>query len=116
ELAMPSEWFLKLAGLALIACIAKPLCLAAQNLEEVNYLMPAAPTLPSFIPWVLAQQRGYYANEGLKVTYQVARGGVDVAVQVGAGNAPVGGGIGETTIITRAQGIPAKVVAVLGGG
>jgi NitT/TauT family transport system substrate-binding protein len=88
----------------------------AQNLEEVNYLMPAPPTLPSFIPWVLAQQRGYYAKEGLKVTYQVAKGGVDVSVQVGAGNAPVGGGIGETTIITRAQGIPSKVVAVLGGG
>jgi NitT/TauT family transport system substrate-binding protein len=52
----------------------------------------------------------------LKVTFQTAKGGVDVSVQVGAGNAPVGGGIGETTIITRAQGIPSKVVAVLGGG
>jgi NitT/TauT family transport system substrate-binding protein len=88
----------------------------AQKLEDVNYLMPAPPTLPSFIPWVLAQQRGYYANEGLNVTYQVAKGGVDVAVQVGVGNAPIGGGIGETTIITRAQGIPVKTVAVIGGG
>jgi NitT/TauT family transport system substrate-binding protein len=41
---------------------------------------------------------------------------VDVAVQVGVGNAPIGGGIGETTIITRARGIPVKTVAVLGGG
>ena len=88
----------------------------AQPLEEVNYLMPAPATLPSFIPWTLAQQRGYYAKEGLKVTFQTVRGGVDVAVQVGAGNAPIGGGIGETTIITRAQGIPSKTVAVLGGG
>ena len=88
----------------------------AQNLEEVNYLMPAPATLPSFIPWTLAQQRGYYAKEGLKVTFQTVRGGVDVAVQVGAGNAPIGGGIGDTTIITRAQGVPSKTVAVLGGG
>jgi NitT/TauT family transport system substrate-binding protein len=107
---------LNLASFILIACMHSYMPASAQNLEEVNYLMPAPPTLPSFIPWVLAQQRGYYAREGLKVTYQVGRGGVWVSSQVGAGNAPVGGGIGETTIITRAQGIPSKVVAVLGGG
>ena len=50
------------------------------------------------------------------MTLQTVRGGVDVSVQVGAGNAPIGGGIGETTIITRAQGVPSRTVAVLGGG
>ena len=113
---MPTNPSLKVVYLALSAVIGSAVPAGAQSLEEVNYLMPAPPTLPSFIPWVLAQQRGYYAKEGLKVTFQVVRGGVDVSVQVGAGNAPVGGGIGETTIITRAQGIPSKVVAVLGGG
>lgn len=88
----------------------------AQKLEEVNYLLPAPSFLPAFIPWVLAQQRGYYAKEGLKVTFQVAKGGVDVAKQVGAGNAQIGGGIGDTPIIARAQTIPVKAVAVLGGG
>jgi NitT/TauT family transport system substrate-binding protein len=39
-----------------------------------------------------------------------------VAVQVGAGNAVIGGGLGDTPIIARAQGIPVKAVAVLGGG
>ncbi|MGH7091580.1 MAG: ABC transporter substrate-binding protein [Stellaceae bacterium] len=82
----------------------------------MNYLMPAAPTLPSFIPWVLAQQRGYYKDEGLNVSYIVAKGGVDVAVQVGVGNGQIGGGIGDTTIITRSQGIPVKTVALMGGG
>ena len=102
-------------ALALVAALAA-LPAVAQPLEEVNYLMPAPPTLPSFIPWALALQRGYYTKEGIKVTFQTVRGGVDVAVQVGAGNAPIGGGIGETTIITRAQGVPSKTVAVLGGG
>src|SRR4051812_50124260 len=84
----------------------------SQQLEEVNYLLPAPPFLASFIPWVLAQSRGYFAREGLKVNYQVAKGGVDVAVQVGAGNAPIGGGIGDKPGIARAPGIPGKA----GGG
>src|SRR5206468_10450789 len=105
---------LKAAGLAWVACAWVPAW--TQPLEEVVYLMPAPPLLPSFIPWALAQQRGYYAKEGLKVSYHVARGGVDVSVQVGAGNGAIGGGLGDTTIITRAQGIPVKTVAVLGGG
>ena len=113
---MRTPSLLKAVGFALLCWVGAATPVLSQNLEEVNYLMPAPATLPSFIPWALAQQRGYYAKEGLRVTFQTAKGGVDVAVQVGAGNAPVGGGIGETTIITRAQGIPAKTVAVLGGG
>lgn len=93
-----------------------PAIVRAQQLEEVTYLLPAPATLPAFIPWVLAQQRGHYAKEGLKVTFQSGKGGVDVAKQVGAGNAPIGGAIGDTPIIARAQGIPVKAVAVLGGG
>jgi NitT/TauT family transport system substrate-binding protein len=93
-----------------------PAIVRAQQLEEVTYLLPAPATLPAFIPWVLAQQRGYYAREGLKVNFVAGKGGVDVAKQVGAGNAPIGGAIGDTPIIARAQGIPVKAVAVLGGG
>jgi NitT/TauT family transport system substrate-binding protein len=106
---------LRAAAAVLSACIACP-ALAQPKLEEVNYLLPAPSFLPAFIPWVLAQQRGYYEKEGLKVVFQAGKGGVDVAKQVGAGNAPIGGGIGDTPIIARAQGIPVKVVAVLGGG
>ena len=87
----------------------------AANLEEVTYLLPAPPTLPAFGPWMVAQARGYYAQEGLKINFVMAKGGVDVAKQVGAGNAMVGGAIGDTPIIARANGIPVKAVAVLGG-
>jgi NitT/TauT family transport system substrate-binding protein len=83
--------------------------------EEITYLLPAAAFLPAFGPWMLAQARGYYAQEGLKVNFVVAKGGVDVAKQVGVGNAPIGGAIGDTPIIARAQGVPVKAVAVLGG-
>jgi NitT/TauT family transport system substrate-binding protein len=106
--------FLKttLALAAAMVAVAQP---ARAQTEEVTYLLPAAAFLPAFGPWMLAQARGYYAQEGLKVNFVVAKGGVDVAKQVGAGNAQIGGAIGDTPIIARAQGIPVKAVAVLGG-
>lgn len=88
----------------------------AQTLQKITYLLPAPVTLPAFGPWMLAQAKGYYAAEGLEVEFVAGRGGVDVAKQVGAGNAAVGGAIGDTPIIARANGIPIKAVAVLGGG
>src|SRR6476646_2493111 len=84
--------------------------------EDITYLLPAPLSLPAFGPFVVAQQRGYFKAEGLEVTFQVAKGGVDVAKQVGAGNAVIGGGIGDTSIIVRPNGVPVKSVALLGGG
>src|SRR5450830_1705571 len=84
--------------------------------EEVTYLLPAPPNSPAFAPWVLAQHKGYYADENLKINFIVAKGGVDVAKQIGAGNAVIGGAIGDTPIVVRANGIPVKAIAVLGAG
>lgn len=100
--------------LTLVAAMAPVLAHAAP--EEVTYLLPAPPNLPAFAPWVLAQHKGYYADENLKVTFIAAKGGVDVAKQIGAGNAIIGGAIGDTPIIVRANGIPVKAIAVLGAG
>jgi NitT/TauT family transport system substrate-binding protein len=106
--------FLK-TTIALAAALIAAAPPARAQTEEVTYLLPAAAFLPAFGPWMLAQTRGYYTQEGLKVNFVVAKGGVDVAKQVGAGNAPIGGAIGDTPIIARAQGVPVKAVAVLGG-
>ncbi len=84
--------------------------------REVTYLLPAPPNSPAFAPWVIAREKGYHADLGLKVTFVAGKGGVDVAKQIGAGNAPVGGAIGDTPIVVRANGIPVKAVAVLGAG
>ncbi|MFZ2068812.1 MAG: ABC transporter substrate-binding protein, partial [Xanthobacteraceae bacterium] len=59
--------------------------------EKITYLFPAPPLLPAFGPIQLAKGRGYFTEAGLDVSYAVGRGGVDVAKQVGAGNAPLGG-------------------------
>lgn len=96
--------------------LAAPLAASAQNLQKITYLLPAPATLPAFGPWMVAQAKGYYKAEGLEIEFVTARGGVDVAKQVGAGNAVIGGAIGDTPIIARAQGIPIKAVAVLGSG
>lgn len=99
------------AGLA-CACV-----LGAQAApEEITYLLPAPANLPAFAPWMIAQQQGYYADENIKVNFVSGKGGVDVAKQLGAGNALVGGAIGDTPIIVRANGVPVKAVALLGAG
>jgi NitT/TauT family transport system substrate-binding protein len=84
--------------------------------EELTYLLPAPASLPAFSPFMIAQHKGYYTAEKLKVRFVTGQGGADVATQLGAGNAELGGGIGDTPIIVRANGVPIKSVAVLGGG
>lgn len=100
------------------ACVslASASAFAADKLESITYLLPAPKTLPAFAPWVIAQQQGYFKDEGLEVNFVSGKGGVDVAKQVGAGNAPIGGAIGDTPIIVRANGIPVKAVALMGAG
>ncbi|MDB6049652.1 MAG: nitrate transporter substrate-binding protein [Pseudomonas sp.] len=90
--------------------------LAAHAATDVTYLLPAPPSSAAFAPWIIAKEKGYYASEDLNVTFIAAKGGVDVAKQIGAGNALIGGAIGDTPIVVRANGIPVRDVAVLGAG
>jgi NitT/TauT family transport system substrate-binding protein len=87
----------------------------ARAAQPVTYLFPAPAFLPAFVPHHVAMQRGYFAAEGLAVTFQTGRGGADAAKQVAVGNADIGGGVGETTMIVRANGLPVRAVALLGG-
>jgi NitT/TauT family transport system substrate-binding protein len=83
--------------------------------EKITYLFPAPPLLPAFGPIQLAKGKGYFSQAGLDVTYAVGRGGVDVAKEVGAGNAPLGGIVADGPIMVRQNGVPVKIVAVFGG-
>src|ERR1700737_3528006 len=105
---------IRIAAGALIATMLSAVPAVAE--EELTYLLPAPASLPAFSPLMIAQHKGYYAAEGLKVRFVTGQGGADVATQVGAGNAELGGGIGDTPIIVRPNGVPIKSVAVLGGG
>ena len=88
---------------------------AAQSLEKITYLFPAPPVLPAFAPIRLAQGKGYFKEAGFEVDFAVGRGGVDVAKQVGAGNAPIGGIVADGPIMVRGNGVPVKIVCVFGG-
>jgi len=83
--------------------------------ETITYLFPAPPSLPAFAPIRLAQGKGYFSEAGIDVNFAVARGGVDVAKQVGAGNATLGGIVADAPIMVRQNGVPIKMVAVFGG-
>src|ERR1700760_4178105 len=83
--------------------------------EAVTYLFPAPPSLPAFGPIQLAKGKGYFAAAGLDVSFAVGRGGVDVAKQVGAGNAPLGGIVADAPIMVRGNGVPVKIVCLFGG-
>jgi NitT/TauT family transport system substrate-binding protein len=94
--------------------LAAPTFRLAHAAENVTYLFPAPIFLPAFIPHHLAKKRGYFAAEGLNVSFELGRGGADVAKQVAVGNADVGGGVGETSMIVRPNGLKVRGVALLG--
>ena len=88
---------------------------AAQATDTVTYLFPAPPSFPAFGPICLAKGKGYFEANGIDVNFAVGRGGVDVAKQVGAGNAPLGGIVADGPIMVRQNGVPIKIVAIFGG-
>lgn len=103
--------FLKTIAAAAVAFSAT----MAMAQEKVTYLFPAPDFLPAFAPFQLAKGKGYFDEAGLDVTFQVGKGGADVAAQVALGNADLGGGIGDTPIIVRANGLQIRGVGLLGG-
>jgi NitT/TauT family transport system substrate-binding protein len=102
-------------ALALFLVLASPVSTPAFAAESITYLFPAPPILPAFGPIQLAKGKGYFSDVGLDVSFAVGRGGVDVAKQVGAGNAPIGGIVADAPIMVRGNGVPIKMVAVFGG-
>jgi NitT/TauT family transport system substrate-binding protein len=102
-------------GAALGAGLIAAPSVRAQSLEKITYLFPAPPVLPAFGPIRLAQGKGYFKEAGFEVAFAVGRGGVDVAKQVGAGNAPLGGIVADGPIMVRGNGVPVKIVCVFGG-
>ena len=103
------------SGAAAIAAAGLAQITVAEASESVTYLFPAPPFLPAFGPIQLAKGKGYFEKAGLDVKFEVGRGGVDVAKQVGAGNAPLGGIVADGPILVRGNGVPVKIVAVFGG-
>ena len=99
------------ASRSALALVAPP----ARADETITYLFPAPPLLPAFGPIQLAKGKGYFREAGLDRDLRGGRGGVDVAKQVGAGNAPLGGIVADAPIMVRQNGVPMKIVCLFGG-
>ena len=67
-----------------------------------------------FAPFYLAQQNGYYAQEGLAVTFQ-NKIDPDLVTLVGQGSIDIGVADGTSVIPAVSQGIPIKYVATIYG-
>ena len=102
--------------LALATMLASSLtATAAPALQEVTVLLPAPTDEIAFAPYMIADKAGYYASEGLKIHWIPVMGGAEVGKQLAAGNGDIGSALGDTPIILRANGVPVKGVALLGG-
>src|SRR5437763_14390881 len=116
--AYARHWSVSLTCQAAAAMLLSSMLLlpvSAPAAEAVTYLFPAPPSLPAFGPIRLAKGKGYFGEAGIDVDFAVGRGGVDVAKQVGAGNAPLGGIVADGPIMVRGNGVPVKIVCVVGG-
>jgi NitT/TauT family transport system substrate-binding protein len=60
-----------------------------------------------------ADQKGYYAAEGLAVTFVEGGPSVDPIATVGSGKAQFGDNAGDVLLVSRAAGKPVKAIAVI---
>jgi NitT/TauT family transport system substrate-binding protein len=99
-----------------VAVVASIWSLPALALDKVRYIFPVPAETPSVGIWQIANYLGYYKDEGIEVEFLIGKGGVDAATSVGAGNAEFSGGIGDTSMIVRANGVPVRGIMLFGGG
>jgi NitT/TauT family transport system substrate-binding protein len=82
---------------------------AGQPLREVTVAMPYIPNV-QFAHFYVADQKGYYAAEGLKITFDY-NFETDVVQRVAQDTVQFGMASGDSVLLARAQGLPVRTVA-----
>ncbi len=85
----------------------------ANAAEKVTLVMSWAPDA-RWAAEFLAKERGYFASEGLDVTFTHQRGSLASLQQVGAGAAEFGTPDAGDVIFAREKGVPIKSVTLVG--
>lgn len=80
----------------------------AAELRKVSIQIDGA-AVPYYAPLYLAQERGYFAEQGLDVEFYYSAG-ADIVKNVGVGNVEFGFPNADSVIVGRGAGIPVKVV------
>jgi NitT/TauT family transport system substrate-binding protein len=76
--------------------------------EKINIAMGYIPNV-QFAPYYIAEEKGYFAHEGLEVTFDYGMS-TDIMTLVAEGLVDFGISDGDQVIIARDKGIPVKVV------
>lgn len=100
---------------ACVAMLVFSMSAVAAPVEHLTYLLPAPKDAIVFAPFVLAEQQGLYAAQGLAVTFTTLQGGAKVGEALARGEGDLGGALGDTPILLRERGVRVKGVALLGG-
>ena len=84
-----------------------------QELEKISVKLHWFPVAEEHISVYVANDKGFYEEEGLEVEIIPGEGSTVAAKVVGLGQADVGFSSGDTALLSRANGIPLVVLAVL---
>jgi NitT/TauT family transport system substrate-binding protein len=98
-----------LLGTLLAACAGVPAQLGGGQTRAITMAMPYIPNV-QFAPFYIADKKGYYAAEGLKVSFDY-NFQTDVVERVTQGTVQFGNGSGPDVLLARAQGRPIVSVA-----
>jgi NitT/TauT family transport system substrate-binding protein len=96
---------------ATVAPAAEPTAGSAAAPREIIVAMPYIPNV-QFAHYYVADKKGYYAAEGLKVTFDY-NFETDVVQRVAQGTVQFGAASGDSVLLARAQGLPVVTVATL---
>src|SRR5690242_16335607 len=88
---------------------AAPTTAANQPIREITVAMPYIPNV-QFAHFYTADKKGYYAAEGLKITFDY-NFETDVVQRVAQGTVQFGMASGDSVLLARAQGLPVMTVA-----
>jgi NitT/TauT family transport system substrate-binding protein len=92
-----------------IAPAAAPTTAANQPLREITVAMPYIPNV-QFAHFYMADKKGYYAAEGLKIKFDY-NFETDVVQRIAQGTVQFGMASGDSILLARAQGLPVVTVA-----
>jgi NitT/TauT family transport system substrate-binding protein len=88
-----------------------PTAATAAQLREITVAMPYIPNV-QFAEFYVAEKEGYYASQGLKVTFDY-NFETDVVQRIAQGTVQFGMASGDSILLARANGLPVVTVATV---